>query len=870
MYQRIALVFTYLIFIMPAFTQSAMVDTITKRRYEAIRVEQVPKIDGILDDECWKLGTWSAGFTQQIPHGGSKPSQETELNIVYDYEYLYLAIKCHDTEPEKMRAVFAPRDEFMGDCAGVAFDSYYDKRTAFEFNVTAAGQKIDIKHVGDFMFDHNWNAIWEGKTTIGDSGWYAEMKVPFSQLRYSLSDSMIWGLHCWRWIDRNHEEDQWQLIPKDAPSAVYLFGELAGIKDIRPSRQIEILPYGVSKYTLPNSLTENPYGSNDLFKISAGFDAKIGLTSNIILDATVNPDFGQVEADPSELNLTAFETFFQEKRGFFNEGIEIYNYDLSDNNKVLYTRRIGQKPLLIPDVSDDEFLDAPENSTILSSVKITGKTQNGLSLGILESVVNKETAGVYREDSSYTVVAEPLTNYFAGRVIKDYDEGNFQVGAIFTSVIRHIPDDRTRDEIHSSAHVTGIDFIKYFNLKSYYIKGKGAVSILDGSEAAMQKLQNSSLHYFQRPDADHLKLDSTITQLTGYGGIFEIGKNGGRWRFHSRLNFQSPGFNINDVGYLKQADELMNHSHLIYAVNKPTKLFREYYIHLYHNIAFDFEGRKTLHEIKSWTENQFHNKWGTSIAFVKGLASYDTRELRGGPALRTNNYWGVEMFAHTDWSKNISASMWNVYYRSNEDPTSVWVMEFGLNIYPVPKVRLGASVAIEKNDKYYKYIDTLTLNDDNYILGKLNQDLLSFTLRAEYYLNPELSIRFYGSPYLSIGKYNRFKFIEDAHALTFAERYHYIPDESLNYIVSDNRYEFAYGNSAYSFENPNFHYGQFRSNLVFRWEYKLGSVLYFVWSHDQTYWDNVPAPTLGDDYRELNRTKSTDILLVKFNYYFSL
>ena len=869
MFYKVFLSFIPFIIFPVIYSQSGGIDTIVKRKYYAVRIEHPPRIDGVLNDVCWQQGEWSGNFTQQMPEGGDPPTQQSDLNVVYDYEFLYVAIRCFDDEPEKMRAVFAPRDEFSGDVAGIAFDSYHDKRTAFEFNLSAAGHKIDLKHIGDFEYDQNWNAFWEGKTNIDSTGWYVEMKIPFSQLRYSLSDSMVWGLHCWRWIDRNFEEDQWQYIPKDAPSAVYLFGELHGVKDIRPPRQVEVLPYVVSKYKLPNGLTENPYGSNKLFNNNIGLDTKIGLSSNFILDATINPDFGQVEADPSELNLSAFETFFQEKRGFFNEGVEIFNFNMGDD-KVLYTRRIGQKPRNLPDTDDDEFLDTPENSTILSSAKISGKTSNGLSLGIIESIVAEEKAGVYSEDSAHIFIAEPFTNYMVARVIKDYDDGNLQIGGIFTSALRNLPDEEIRAEVHKSAHVAGVDIVKYFKNKTYYFKGKGIISDIRGSREAITELQRSSIHYFQRPDAPHLKVDSNLTQLTGHGGLVEAGKNGNKWRYHTSINWRSPGFNINDIGYIRQADYIMNHSHVFYVVNKPGKIFREYMINLQNDVSFDFDGTKNNHEIKTWLEGQFHNLWGTYQAFIKGLASYDSRELRGGPALRTNNYWGIESYFHTNWSKNLAAEFLLFHYKSNEDPTNISHVELNLNWYPMPKIRLKGGVQYEKNYTHYKYIDTITVVQSNYLMGKLNQDMLTFTFRAEYYLTPEFSIRFYGSPYLSIGKYSKFKTIQDAHAHTFYERYHYISDETLVYSETDNRYDFTEDGGTYSFDNPDFHFGQFRSNLVFRWEYKLGSVLYFVWSHDQTNWENVQNPVLSSNYKTMIHTDPMDIFLVKFNYYFSL
>ncbi|MFW6310475.1 MAG: sugar-binding protein, partial [Prolixibacteraceae bacterium] len=257
----------------------------TKRVYYAERTETKPKIDGKLTDDCWRDdGVWQGDFIQQQPHQAHSPSQKTEFKILYDDTYLYVGIIAYDNEPEKIRSVLDRRDEYSGDMAGVAIDSYYDKQTAFEFNLTAAGQKIDLMHLGEYGWDYNWDAVWDGKTTIGDSAWYAEMRIPFSQLRYTNQEKQVWGLHVWRWIDRLKEEDQWKLIPIDAPAMVYIFGELRGVENISNKRNFELLPYAKTKFVSD---------ARDKWNYGFGLDGKVGVTSDFTLDYTINPDFGQ-------------------------------------------------------------------------------------------------------------------------------------------------------------------------------------------------------------------------------------------------------------------------------------------------------------------------------------------------------------------------------------------------------------------------------------------------------------------------------------------------------------------------------------------------------------------------------------------------
>ncbi len=400
-----------------------------RKVYHAERTELKPKIDGHLDDECWHtVGEWQGGFIQQQPNQAKEPSQDTEIKILYDDTYLYVAIVCYDDEPEKIRSILGRRDENMGDMAGIAIDSYYDKRTAFEFNVTAAGQKIDLMHMGDYGWDFNWDAVWDGKASVGDSAWYIEMRIPFSQIRYANKEEHVWGMHVWRWIDRLKEEDQWKLIPVDAPAMVYIFGELHGIKNIPYKRNFELLPFEKTRYLS---------GEDDDFSGGVGLDGKIGVTSNFTLDYTINPDFGQVEADPSILNLTSYEVFYDEKRPFFLEGNSILEYE-AGTDMLFYSRRIGTAPGYVPYHTGDETLKMPDQTTILNALKLTGKNKSGLSLGIINSMTSSEKAVIRLDDEVRKELVEPFTNYFIGRVKQDFNEGKTVLGGIVTSTMRSI------------------------------------------------------------------------------------------------------------------------------------------------------------------------------------------------------------------------------------------------------------------------------------------------------------------------------------------------------------------------------------------------------------------------------------------------
>ena len=351
------------------------------RIYNTVHISSgKPKIDGVLDDACWLEGEWTGNYRQNMPTEGAHPSQKTEFKILYDDENIYVAILAYDNEPDKIDRQMTRRDERLGDIVGVNFDSYFDHRTGFEFNLTAAGCKLDLIVTND-GFDTNWNPVWDGKVGLMDSGWIAEMQIPLSQLRYGKQEEQVWGLHAWRWINRNRESDHWNLIPRDNAGLLYYFGELHGLNNLPKISRMEFMPYTLAKMEIYPKTEGDPY--KDGFDPSAaiGLDGKFGLGSNFTVDYTINPDFGQVEADPSDLNLTAFETYYEEKRPFFIEGRNIFDYSF-DDNQLFYSRRIGHVPMYRYEPDSGEYVKQPEYTSILGALKLTGKTSKGLSVGV--------------------------------------------------------------------------------------------------------------------------------------------------------------------------------------------------------------------------------------------------------------------------------------------------------------------------------------------------------------------------------------------------------------------------------------------------------------------------------------------------------
>ena len=835
-----------------------------KRVYQTINIGDLPlpKIDGLLDDEIWQLGEWQGDFTQQQPYGGAKGSENTFIKVLYDRSNLFVAIICQDSVPDMIRDVFGRRDALTGDMTGIAIDSYFDKRTAFEFNLTAAGQKIDIKHLADYQWDFNWDAVWDGATSKSDTGWIAEMKIPFSQMRYANNEKHVWGMHVWRWISRRHEEDQWQLIPREAPAMVYLFGELKGVKNIRSSRQVEFLPYVLSSV--------EKYAGNDGFdplKFNGGIDAKVGISSDYTLDLSINPDFGQVEADPSILNLTSFETFYEEKRPFFLEGNEIFDFDM-DGDIPYYSRRIGSSPVFPTSHDSWQISDIPNRTTILGAAKLTGKSSKGLSVGIVNGLTAEEYAvATDQTGTEKEIQVAPLSNYFSSRIKREFNEGNTIVGGMFSLVNRISPDSAIDKLKPGSAVSGGVDLLHYWDNKNYYFEVKSIASQLAGSQDAILIKQLAHTHRYQRTDADYLEVDSLREQLTGHGALVQVGKKGGNFNFNLLGQYRSPGLNLNDMGYIRQADFIGQGVELAYDMNDPGKWIRNYTLTLKQEARWSFGGENTLNELGASIKLMNNNLWSYFLSYSYNFTRLDIRELRGGPALRMDGEHMIGGLITSNGSKDFSGSLGFHYKAIGIDDSHQEIIHMGVTWLPVRKLKLSGMVSMDNRQYHQQYVSTLSGSAKPlYLVGAIDHHSTSVTFRGELFLTPELSLQYYGSPYYSVGDYSDFSMVDNAtskdvnHRLTLLNTQF---DEVLN------EYTFTHDSEDWQFGNPDFSFMQFRSNLVFRWEYKLGSTLYLVWAHDRSGFESIYNP-VSDITGDLFGIKGNHVFMFKMNFWFSV
>ncbi|ADY29665.1 DUF5916 domain-containing protein [Cellulophaga lytica] len=857
------------------FSQESANIQVPKRVYTTNSVEnkKSPVIDGYLTDAAWNNVEWQGDFVEWRPDENTSPTQPTKFKIVYDDKFLYVAFKCYDADLDKIEKRLSRRDGFQGDWVEINIDSYNDKRTAFSFTFTVAGVKGDefISENGS-SWDSSWNPIWYGSSKLDDEGWTAELKIPFSQLKFGDAKEQVWGLQVKRRIFRAEERSIWQRIPLESSGYVSEFGELRGLLNIKPQKQLEIQPFVVNQYDSYPKEVGNPYRDGSDYKFNGGLDAKIGITNDLTLDLTVNPDFGQVEADPGAIALDGFQIFFREQRPFFIENKNIFDYEFgSGQDNLFYSRRIGRNPHGRPSLEDGEYADVPKNTTILGAAKFSGKTKSGWSLGLLESVTGKMYAEIDANGEKRDELVEPLTNYLVARAQKDFNNRNSYVGAIFTSTNRRLEDDL--DFLRKSAVSAGVDFKHNWKNREYYVEGNFVASSVRGSKEAITNTQKSITHLFNRVDAGHVRLDTSRTSLSGSGGKLEFGKaGGGNWRYEGGVLWYSPELELNDIGFLRQADKITQFAEVQRLFLKPTDFYRNIRLQLGQYSTFDFDGNYNIMSYQFNGNISYKNNWWTEVEATYNPVFYSNANLRGGPRWRYAKEGGLALFAGSDNRKKFYSTVGYVGNRGAEDTFSYNRYVFRFTYQPVDAFSLSMDNEFSTEKSKTQYVTQRTVNNiTRYILGEIDQNTFSSSIRLNYNLNPNLSLQYYGQPFISRGTYTNFNYVNNPIASSIDDRItlygvNQIALENGMYIVDED----ANGIADYEFGDPDFSFVQFRSNLVLRWEYIPGSEIFLVWSQGLTSNAN-PDDALG---RSLNRQildrKKDNTILLKATYRFIL
>ncbi|MFO7841777.1 MAG: DUF5916 domain-containing protein, partial [Fidelibacterota bacterium] len=586
------------------------------RTYTASRVREAPVIDALFDEDCWANAGFSGDFHMFSPYDDRPASYDTRFAICYDNNNLYVAIRAFDPEPEKIERRMTRRDNIEGDYAGLVIDSYHDHTTAFGFVVSAAGVKLDMFLSKDGEYeDDDWNAVWQAASRIDSDGWSAEFRIPLSQLRFTDAEEQVWGLQVGRYIHRKKEETYWNPMSRQASGFVHNFGTLRGLFDIEARKVLDIVPYVVGKADIYEEEEGNPYRPGKELNGNAGLDVKIGLSNNFTMDFTVNPDFGQVEADPATVNLSAFETFFSERRPFFMEGSNTTSYPLDvggGHEQLFHSRRIGRRPQYDPDLSEGEYAEVPSAVNILGAAKISGRTRDGLSVGVLNALSRKEYADIYRDGSETREAVEPLSNYTVAAVRQDLNGGNTLFGITGTSVQR-VLDEEQLDFLHKRAYSGGFDLRHYSKKRIWQFDLRTYGSYVEGSTDAITNTQESAGHLFQRPDAPWVELDPTRTSLSGHGGSMRIAKAGGSFRGSVKVSWKSPGLELNDIGFMRNTDNISQNIWLSYRRTHPLGVLRNFHVVTFQWNNWNFGGIRENSGAHLSMNTQFNNFMSATV-----------------------------------------------------------------------------------------------------------------------------------------------------------------------------------------------------------------------------------------------------------------
>jgi hypothetical protein len=848
------------------------------RILDAARAAEAPVLDGRLDDAAWSAAPVAEGFVQARPTPGAAATERTEVRVAYDDRAVYVAARMHDAHADSVVGRLARRDaDVYSDWFTVSIDSYHDRRTAFVFAVNPRGVKRDATLTGDDTGDDGWDAVWDAAVRADSGGWTAEIRIPLSQLRFRTQrDAVEWGIQFERRIARRDEVSHWAPSPPDGAGIVSRFGTLAGLRGLRAPRRLEVQPYTSARLTRAPGDAADPYHQPNEWLGSAGADVRYGVTGDLMLTATLNPDFGQVEADPSEVNLGAFESYFTEKRPFFTEGADIF---ATGYPELFYSRRIGRAPQGSPPNAD--FADVPEATTILGAMKLTGRT-GGWTVGVLDAVTADERARWTSAAGRGSARVEPLANYAVGRVARDFRGGRSGVGGIFTATHRRLDDGF--DDLRSSAYAGGIDGRHRWG--NHEISGALLGSWINGSDTAIALVQRDAGHAFHRPDADHLTYDPTRTSLGGYAAHVSIDRiSGGNWRWELYGHAFSPGFEVNDLGYHFGADELRQYASVNYVQHRAGRRLRSWNAGVAASSDWTFGGeRKDASVTASW-DAQLLNHWSLGVWGMRHAGGLSPDALRGGPALVWPARRMVSAYLRTDPRRAVRIGVRGFWEAEDETGTHSLSLGPSLDVRPSQRMDVSLSPSLAWNTATWQYVgrraDAHAADVDRWVVGRMRQTTASLTLRMDYAFTPELSLQLYASPFVSAGDFDDFREVDDPRAADFGARFRPFGGELRECVDADGGVFYGVRPAsagcatdgaafAYRFADPDFTVSELRSNAVLRWEYRPGSTLFVVWSSGRGTFDRDGRMQGWDDARDLLRAPGTNALAVKVSYWLGM
>jgi hypothetical protein len=870
---------------------ASQLDSIPRDRHagapqiRAARLHGSIVIDGKLDESSWVTAEPATRFVQTDPAEGRPATERTEVRVLIGEDALYVGARLYDRDPAGIRRALARRDDAVeSDEFDVYLDSFHDHLSGVRFRVTPGGAMLDGilgSSAQSSEEDDSWDPVWESATQVDSLGWTVELRIPLSQLRYNSTADGTWGIQLYRKILRKGEEDWFPFVPKSEVAGVSRYAHLVGLGPLQAQRRLELAPYLLARGSYEATAAGDPFQSGSEYHGSAGLDLKYGLTSDLTLNATVNPDFGQVEVDPAVVNLSVFETFFPEKRPFFVEGADVFRFGgIRANNsfgspEFFFSRRIGREPQR--DLSGDgvNYLDVPTETSIRAAAKLSGRTRSGWSIGVLDAVTSGEEARYVDALGNHVMApVEPLTNYLVGRVRKDLRGGNSTVGVIATAVNRDQESPELRSLLRSSAYAVGLDFTNSWADRIWSLDGSVGFSTVRGTPEAIARTQRSSARYYQRPDATSFQYDPTRTSLGGYAYQLALRKNSGRhWQGGLVYQETSPGIETNDLGFQSEASQRGISTALEYYQREPGRVFRNYGIFPFTNHQWNFDGDLVYGSFGLIFSGQFYNFWDFQLRGDYTPPVYDDRLTRGGPLARQPRFSDVRLTLNSDTRKTtrLTGNLTQSWTAAGEHKTAA---DLTLSVRPLPALRVSLGPALILNKTLSQYVTTVadpvatSTFGSRYVFATLEQRELSMITRVDWTFTPTLSLQLFLQPLISAGDFTELKEFVRPRTYEFAV---YGRDKGTTTTTPAGT-EIGPGDGGATFTIPqqNFTVRSLRANAVLRWEWRPGSTFFFVWQQNRENDEAFGNLRLGRDVDALfTGGESRNVVAVKASYWLS-
>jgi hypothetical protein len=853
-----------------AFAQSPVTGAANRKQATATRVPNGSiRVDGSLDDEIWQKVTPITDFIQKEPVEGAPPTDAMDVRIAYDDDVLYVGARMHSKDGH-IQAPLGRRDNIdQAEHILVSFDTFLDRRTAVVFGVTAAGVRIDRYHSSDTeeTFDTGFDPVWRAETKVSGDQWTAELWIPFSQLRFNPRTDQTWGLNLFRYRPTLDEADYWILIPRTVRAWSSRFGDISGLNGIVPPRRIEALPYIAGGSTLSGDRDlGNPFDDGKNLAGRVGADVKMGLGPNLTLETAINPDFGQVEADPAEVNLTAFETRFPEKRPFFLEGAQLFNIG---HPNFYYSRRIGSRPI---GPATGDYVDYPDSNSIMVAAKLTGRLQSKTSIGFLAAATDDEDARVASGTSleQHDVDVAPHAYHVVGRVLQEFGPSASTAGVLINYVHRDFKDGSPLADLYT-ANALGVagNTLLRFNGGQYEFRASGGGSFLDGTAAAVERVQRSSAHYAQRPDREYSPLDRTLTSLGGWSVQMNFDKTGGRhWLWGANTKLDSENFESNDYAQLNGADGWLSNANIRYRETQPGKVFRNYYVQLDTQTDTTLRQLMQTGHLRGTFNVTWVNFWTSQIQFSRNLATESVSLTRGGPLMGRGPGWTTNINVGNRAASRTRLTG-NFFYQTNDDGASNTHVQGTFSMRPGPRWQFTVAPYYDRITEPQQYISTLSggrpvTYDSRYVFAFIDRSTMSMEYRLGLTIKPDVNLDVYAEPFSASGHYYDYGELLEPGS---RDRLKYGTDGTILTVNPDGSQVVNVGGSTFNLRNRDFNTLSFRSNVVLRWEWRTGSTLYVVWQQDRSGTETLPTRVgIDDAFRSLT-APGTNTFLVKMSFW---